>query len=809
MFSTIKNILLWPFKVDDASFTEKGFKTSFLVLLFLITVLFSLYKAGKYYYDIYYLPIDAEMAVEDYFIQDKAEILKSSYHAGFPQISAAVNLHFNSIKEKPQIVTIVEPDLPENETEESRANKLFNEIGIGSAEYNNGVLIYVNGIHDFSFKIEVGYGLEDVITDSKAGMILDNAFSQIGGKENLSYDNINKVLVYIFTDIANIIAEKYNVNISQDLKQQSFSNIKYYEPLDNLGLFLKYYIITACCILMLLVFSKRYVAMIIFFPALVITLIELILNTGVFVVAAIIFIPVVLAIYMSDSDTEPDKENKKKNKKNEDTQIDSTVQQNQEDKLNHENISQDNILLENSETANNVQENNVTEDSDKDNTKKSSKNLLTLTFIPQKNKFDFSNMPYQFVLFYSSLFFIVSLYVMYSFNFINFKAVEEEIINKNEATVEEKLKMYTNTNGLAGYYKEWTNTYILDDSFAKELYGINYLFQQNKYKPKIAAVFVKDDYLKGKISTEKLFSKYQLDKLENNNGLLIVYYYNSENHESRMDMIAGDGLKPILSESYMEGIKKIALEYAYHGEELYMDSSFTVIEPDNYSKQMFMKTIEKAEKTLGSKSEINAEQQAEVISSLLGLVDKDNELSRMRMILSYKENGNCIQVLREAVKQSVDIIAKAYNIKINDEKLLSYYTIPYEYEVSKKSIYALLEIIMTVVFFIILFAVIIFVRSFRKVALYGLVLAVASAFALEIDSLLSDILVGIAVVLFIGFGIVAAIFSKGGSSGGGSYRSSRSSRSGGRFSFGGSSRSRSSRSFGGGGRSGGGGAFRR
>ena len=165
-------------------------------------------------------------------------------------------------------------------------------------------------------------------------------------------------------------------------------------------------------------------------------------------------------------------------------------------------------------------------------------------------------MPYQFVLFYSSLFFIVSLYVMYSFNFINFKAVEEEIINKNEATVEEKLKMYTNTNGLAGYYKEWTNTYILDDSFAKELYGINYLFQQNKYKPKIAAVFVKDDYLKGKISTEKLFSKYQLDKLENNNGLLIVYYYNSENHESRMDMIAGDGLKPILSESYMEGIKK-------------------------------------------------------------------------------------------------------------------------------------------------------------------------------------------------------------------------------------------------------------
>ncbi len=284
---------------------------------------------------------------------------------------------------------------------------------------------------------------------------------------------------------------------------------------------------------------------------------------------------------------------------------------------------------------------------------------------------------------------------MYSFNFINFKAVEEEIINNNEATVEEKLSMYTNTNGLAGYYKEGDNTYVLDDSFSKELYGINYLFQQSKYKPKIAAVFINEASLNGNISTEKLFSKYNLDKLENNNGLLIVYYYNSEKNESRIDMIAGNGLKSILSEYYMEDIKKIALEYAYHGEELYMDSDFTVIEPDNYSKQIFMRTIEKAERTVGYKSEVSVEKQAEVISSLLGLVDKDNELSRMRMILSYKENGNCIQVLREAVKQSADIITKAYNIKINDEKLLSYYTIPYEYGVSKKSIYALLEIIMT------------------------------------------------------------------------------------------------------------------
>ena len=220
MLTKLKSILLWPFTVDNSSFTEKGLKKGLISVIFIAALLFSFYRAGIYYYDIYYLPIDAEMAVDDYFIQDEAKILKNHYNAGFPYISAAVNLHFNSIKEKPQIVTIVEPYLPNNETEVSRANKLFNEIGIGSAEYNNGILIYVAGIDDFSFKIEVGYGLEDVITDSKAGMILDNAFSKVGGKENLNNKNINEVLVYIFTDIANIIAAKYNVDISKDLKQQ-------------------------------------------------------------------------------------------------------------------------------------------------------------------------------------------------------------------------------------------------------------------------------------------------------------------------------------------------------------------------------------------------------------------------------------------------------------------------------------------------------------------------------------------------------------------------------------------------------------
>lgn len=808
MLTKLKSILLWPFTVDNSSFTEKGLKKGLISVIFIAALLFSLYKAAIYYYDIYYLPIDAEMAVDDYFIQDEAKILKNHYNTGFPYISAAVNLHFNSIKEKPQIVTIVEPYLPNNETEVSRANKLFNEIGIGSAEYNNGILIYVAGIDDFSFKIEVGYGLEDVITDSKAGMILDNAFSKVGGKENLNNKNINEVLVYIFTDIANIIAAKYNVDISKDLKQQSFSNISYYEPLDDLGLFLKYYMIAVCCIIILLIFSKRYIAMIIFLPVFVITMIELLFNFGIFAFAALVFFPVFLSIYMYDSDKKSNKKNKKKNKKDKENQIESASEKNQDNKLNQENISQDNTLLENSETVNLVKEDDVIENIDKNNTQNSaSKNLLSLTFIPQKNKFDFSNMSYRFVLFYSALFFIIYFGILYNIAFIDYKSISREIISPEELTVDKKLHSYTNINELAGYYKEGYNTYILDDSFSKELYGINYLFQQSEYKPKIAAHFIKENTSEGSISLDKLYSYYQLDKLENKNGLLIVFYYNPDNNKSRMEMIAGDGLKSILSDYDMEGIKRLALEHTYHGETLYMDSDFTIKEPKDYTKKVFMNTIKKAEQTLGKESEIDAEKQAQMITNVLGLVNKNNEFSRMNMIITYKENGNCAKVLQEAVEQSAYIIADAYKINIDDEKLLTYYTMPSYVEVSKHSVYSLIKFIILIVAFLVILIVTVYIRFTRKVSLYGLALVVALFIAADINSAITDILsVSVLALIFI-ISIISLILGVGGSSGGGRFRS-RSSRSGG-SGFGGSSRSRSGRSFRGGGRSGGGGAFRR
>lgn len=807
MLTKIKNILLWPFKVDDASFSEKGVKTCFISIIFLAAVLFSLYKAGKYYYDIYYLPIDAQMAVQDYFIQDEARVLKEFYNEKFPFISAAVNLHFNSIKEKPQIVTIVEPYLPENETVVERANKLFNEIGIGSAEYNNGVLIYVTDINNLSFKIEVGYGLEDVITDSKAGMILDNAFNKAGGKENLNVEHLNKVLVYIFTDIANIIAEKYNVDISEDLEQDGFADIKYYEPLDDLGLFLKYYMIAAFCIIILLIFSKRYFAMIIFFPTLIAMLIALFINIGAVSIIACIFLPIIFSIYFTDEDKKKDKK-KDDTKKEDNNPNDEYVFEYSDNAVTDENMTEYSDTKESREITNQIMELNTPKTYiETRKPEKRKRNLLSLTFIPAKNKFNFSNMPYQFVLFYSAFFFIIYFGILYVIGTIDYKAIDREIINPREVPVEKKLSMYTNVDGFAGYYKEGSNTYILDDSLSKELYGINYLFQQSEYKPKIAAYFIKEKTLQQNTPIEKIYSYYKLDKLENKNGLLIVFYFNPDDNKSRMEMIAGDGLKSVLSEYDMEGIKRIALEHAYHGETMYMDSDFTLKEPEDYTKKQFLNSIKKANKTLGIESDVDAEKQAAMLSNVLDFVNKNDDFSRMNMILTYKENGNCVKVLQEAVEQSAAIIAKAYNINLNDEKLLTYYSMATFLEVSRNSIYSIIKFIIVIFVLLAVITITIFIRSMRKVALYGLALAVALFIVSDINVSISDILIKIILALFFIIGILLIIFGKGGSSGGGRFRSGRSRSSG--SSFGGFSRSRSSRSFGGGGRSGGGGAFRR
>lgn len=70
------------------------------------------------------------------------------------------------------IVVATVPSL-KGETIEVTARKLFNDWGIGSAKTNRGVLVLI-APNDREARIEVGCGLETVLTDDVAQQIMDD-----------------------------------------------------------------------------------------------------------------------------------------------------------------------------------------------------------------------------------------------------------------------------------------------------------------------------------------------------------------------------------------------------------------------------------------------------------------------------------------------------------------------------------------------------------------------------------------------------------------------------------------------------------
>ena len=63
--------------------------------------------------------------------------------------------------------------MPENYYLEDFAVKLYDKWQPGLAEQDNGILMVIF-IDDKKIRIEVGYGLEDVVTDAQAGAVIRN-----------------------------------------------------------------------------------------------------------------------------------------------------------------------------------------------------------------------------------------------------------------------------------------------------------------------------------------------------------------------------------------------------------------------------------------------------------------------------------------------------------------------------------------------------------------------------------------------------------------------------------------------------------
>lgn len=103
------------------------------------------------------------------FISDNANMLNKETKKKIYDLNKQLAASTNGAQL--QVVTV--PELPSGESIESYAEKIFNQLGIGNKDENNGVL-YLIALEDREFRLEVGYGLEGLITDSTADDIIND-----------------------------------------------------------------------------------------------------------------------------------------------------------------------------------------------------------------------------------------------------------------------------------------------------------------------------------------------------------------------------------------------------------------------------------------------------------------------------------------------------------------------------------------------------------------------------------------------------------------------------------------------------------
>ncbi|MGB9877483.1 MAG: TPM domain-containing protein, partial [bacterium] len=105
----------------------------------------------------------------------------------------------------------------EGESVEMFANELFNKWGIGKKNEDNGVLILI-ALEERKIRIEVGYGLEPVLTDGMCGEIIRKDMVPL-----LREEKYGEALLRATQRVADIITTKYKVSLPEELKPPSLT----------------------------------------------------------------------------------------------------------------------------------------------------------------------------------------------------------------------------------------------------------------------------------------------------------------------------------------------------------------------------------------------------------------------------------------------------------------------------------------------------------------------------------------------------------------------------------------------------------
>lgn len=103
------------------------------------------------------------------FVSDNANMLDAAVKKKIYDLNKQLAASTNGA----QLEVVTVSKLPRGEDIESYANKIFNQLGIGNKDENNGVL-YLVALDEREFRLEVGYGLEGLIPDGLADTIIND-----------------------------------------------------------------------------------------------------------------------------------------------------------------------------------------------------------------------------------------------------------------------------------------------------------------------------------------------------------------------------------------------------------------------------------------------------------------------------------------------------------------------------------------------------------------------------------------------------------------------------------------------------------
>ncbi|NSM82271.1 TPM domain-containing protein [Enterococcus faecalis] len=173
------------------------------------------------------------------FVSDNAQILNEEVINNVQKI----NQELSKTETKPQLMVITVEQVPENETIESFTNQIGNKLGIGNKLYNNGV-IYLVSVKDRQARLEVGYGLEEIIPDSLTDEITDSTV-----KDFYKLKDFNAGIHIVTTRIKELLTTD-TMSKTTSLPKISFLQ-KIWLYLLGIGRSLKPWLIIVCIIVML------------------------------------------------------------------------------------------------------------------------------------------------------------------------------------------------------------------------------------------------------------------------------------------------------------------------------------------------------------------------------------------------------------------------------------------------------------------------------------------------------------------------------------------------------------------------------